>query len=135
VNRAIARDPDLSRARIEVEVRNAKVFLRGTAASRYEQERAMDLISNVTGVVALDNAIAISRLGRRLTDDELRSEIQQQLWWDPHLNEGDVTLAVRDGEVKITGIVPDWQKRDLVTRVAQDAGARTVTNQLRIARD
>jgi osmotically-inducible protein OsmY len=134
VERALNRDVDTSRMNIQLDVRNGKVRLGGFVEAAYERELAERVTSRVDGVIDLENAVKVSGGGPALADAELRAAIEEQLWWNPYVEVADMTFDVRDGGVTITGNIPNYMKRELVSDVAMAAGARQVTNHLQLPR-
>lgn len=56
----LAKDPDLSALRIDVDTAGGRVALRGTAPSAAARERAAQLALAVSGVISVDNQLAIA---------------------------------------------------------------------------
>lgn len=52
--------PDLDSSRIEVEVKNSEVILRGEVAARSDKRLAEDLAESVTGVANVENRIRVA---------------------------------------------------------------------------
>jgi osmotically-inducible protein OsmY len=132
VERALHRDPDVSRMNIGLDVRNGKVRLLGYAESRYERQLAEEVTSRIDGVIDLENGLLVSGGGWAADDAQLRAAVEEQLWWSPYIDERNVTVAVRHGEVTVTGHAPDSMRRELVSELGYAAGARNVINQLRV---
>jgi len=61
VNTALAKDPDLSALKIDVDTANGRVALRGKAPSPAARDRATQLAQNVKGVVSVDNQLVVSK--------------------------------------------------------------------------
>ena len=61
VNADLAKDPDLSALKINVDTANGHVTLRGSAPSDDAKQRATKLASNVKGVTSVDNELAVGR--------------------------------------------------------------------------
>jgi osmotically-inducible protein OsmY len=60
VNADLAKDPDLSALRINVDTVNGHVTLHGTAPTESAKQRATKLASNTKGVTSVDNQLTIS---------------------------------------------------------------------------
>lgn len=56
----LAKDPDLSALRIDVDTAGGRVALRGTAPTAAARERATQLATAVSGVTSVDNQLAIT---------------------------------------------------------------------------
>jgi osmotically-inducible protein OsmY len=61
VNADLAKDPDLSALKINVDTSNGHVTLHGTAPNEDAKQRASKLASNVKGVTSVDNELSIQR--------------------------------------------------------------------------
>lgn len=59
VNAALARDPNLSALRIDVDTVNGTVSLKGTAPDQAARQRATELASSVKGVTSVDNQLEV----------------------------------------------------------------------------
>ena len=59
VNAELARDPQLSALRINVDTDKGRVMLRGTAPNAESRERATQLAQAVKGVVSVDNRLEV----------------------------------------------------------------------------
>lgn len=59
VNARLAKDPDLSAWRIDVDTAAGRVALRGTAPSAAARERASQLAKAVTGVTSVNNELSV----------------------------------------------------------------------------
>lgn len=63
VSAALARDPDLTVSRIDIQTRNGAVRLSGPAPSEEAKARAGDIAKSVKGVVSVDNALEVRSRG------------------------------------------------------------------------
>jgi osmotically-inducible protein OsmY len=61
VNADLAKDPDLSALKINVDTANGHVTLHGSAPSDDARQRATQLAANVKGVTSVDNQLAIQK--------------------------------------------------------------------------
>ncbi|MCE5278510.1 MAG: BON domain-containing protein [Planctomycetaceae bacterium] len=67
-----------------------------------------------------------------VTDEHLRDDVINQLFWDDLVDASDISVRVRGGEVTLTGTVPDYPARQAAAAVARSVGASAVHNQLTI---
>lgn len=67
------------------------------------------------------------------TDEQIKKDVVDQLYWDSRVDASDITVTVEDGTVTLTGSVPSYQTRqatvDSTWRVASVSG---VDNKLKI---
>lgn len=73
--------------------------------------------------------------GYRRRDQRIEEDVNDALTWHPHLDAAEIQVSVADGEVTLTGNVPDRRAK----RMAEDAadrvrGVRDVHNRLTITR-
>jgi len=61
VNTALAKDPNLSALKIDVDTAKARVVLHGKAPDPAARDRATQLAQNVKGVVSVDNQLVIAK--------------------------------------------------------------------------
>ncbi|MDT7835065.1 BON domain-containing protein [Aquabacterium sp. OR-4] len=59
VNAELAKDPNLSALKIDVDTRNGRVMLSGTAPSTTARERATSLAASVKGVSSVENRLEV----------------------------------------------------------------------------
>ena len=71
--------------------------------------------------------------GYQRSDERLRDEVSDRLMEHDEIDAGDIEVQVQDGEVTLTGTVPDrWMKRLAEDIAEQVMGVREVMNQVRI---
>lgn len=61
VNAGLAKDPELSALRINVDTKNGQVSLYGSAPSEAAKQRAQQIAMNEKGVTGVDNQLAIEK--------------------------------------------------------------------------
>ena len=65
--------------------------------------------------------------------DQLRSDVEQELAWEPELEESHIVVSVNDGAVTINGHVPTYgQKLHAVRAVERVSGVRAVADELEV---
>ncbi len=118
VEEALASDPATSSwRRIGVAVSGGEVTLTGTVDSWQARDLTSQVAKGVRGVLALDNQVDIE-VDRDRPDDELRAEVERTLHWDSLVDDALIEVAVRDGEVHLSGTVGSLAERN---RAATDA--------------
>jgi osmotically-inducible protein OsmY len=71
--------------------------------------------------------------GYQRSDERLREEVSDRLMADDQIDASDIEVQVRNGEVTLTGTVPDrWSKRSAEDCAEQVMGVRDVMNQIRV---
>jgi osmotically-inducible protein OsmY len=154
---ALRRDPYVDRYEITVIVVDGHAYLSGEVDSLFERAQADDVTSRVYGVAEIHNNLSVedpdiltyhpyiddwdpsdyswpTRPGRttRLSDWEIKQQIEDELLWSPFVNRGDITIEVEDGVATLTGTVDTWSERRTATENAYDGGAVVVDNDLTI---
>ena len=65
--------------------------------------------------------------------EQLRSDVEQELAWEPELNESHIGVSVNDGAVTLNGHVPTYgQKLHAVRAVERVSGVRAVADELEV---
>lgn len=73
--------------------------------------------------------------GYQRSDDRLREVICEKLTDDDRIDAGEVSVEVKNGEVKLTGTVSDRQTKYHIEELVEDCtGVKDVDNQLRVNR-
>ncbi|MES2644186.1 MAG: BON domain-containing protein [Myxococcota bacterium] len=71
--------------------------------------------------------------GYRRPDERIRDDIYDRLCGQTGADASDVVVSVHDGEVTLSGTVPDGEDERRITRVAERAvGVKGIVNQLRV---
>ena len=66
------------------------------------------------------------------SDNEIKRDIERQLWWSPFVNEGEVNVAVSNGKAILTGTVGSKREKLFAEIKAFDGGAKEVVNDIRV---
>lgn len=157
VKSALIRDPFVEKDEVSMYVENGKVTLSGTVDSVFEKRQAADAASRVKGVIALDNALNVEgtpayqydpylddawsmdeSTRQRLpsnsskSDWEIASDIRDELWWSPFVDEDQVTVDVHNGVAVLSGTVDTMGERAAARENAFDGGATAVENNLKV---
>ncbi len=130
---ALLRDPYVSQDQIGVSVQDSVVLLSGTVDSRTEKERAEAVVARKEGLILVKNRIKVRQGWARKSDDQIRSAIQEELFWSPFVDEEDVVVVVDDGVAILSGRADSLRERRAATKNAYDAGARRVVNRLEVS--
>ena len=85
-------------------VDNGAVVLTGTVDSEQEKDLIEVVAKGVRGVRAIDNRMAV-RPGEERFDSEIQAEIEQILRWNVHVDDCLIAAGVRDGTVRLAGVV------------------------------
>jgi osmotically-inducible protein OsmY len=73
--------------------------------------------------------------GYTRSDERIKEDISEQLWGAEHIDSSEVTIAVKDGVVTLTGTVPERWMRHEIEDVADDCfGVKDIENNVRVLR-
>ncbi len=154
------RDAYVDNFEITVNARGGLVNLYGTVDTYYEKARAEDLASEVKGVYSVNNNLIVQKdwdpfVYKPYVDDsyiydydwysfqpnvtvtkddqEIKDNIESELFWSPFVDSDQVTVMVDDGKATLTGQVDSWSEYDAAAQNALEGGAVVVDNKLTIS--
>lgn len=111
---------------VQAEVTNGIVSLSGQVGAWSQRNLAETVAKSIPGVRGVANQISVDYSAPR-TDADIAEDIRNLLKWNVYVkNWPALTVAVSDGEVKITGTVDSAAERSVVRSLAQVDGVRTV---------
>jgi len=111
VKRALLYDPATDSYEVDVEVQMGAVTITGDVESWQERELASKVVQSVKGVRSVSNEIDYTLVTNR-PDYEIQQDIEQALRWDIRVDDGLIDVAVRNGEVTLSGIVGSASEKD-----------------------
>lgn len=130
-------DKDTKARQIDIETRNGVVQLNGFVDSATARAEAEKLAVATDGVKTVKNNLEVRtddrNMGKVMDDGGLTAKVNAALAADPRTSALDVNVAVRDGDIQLSGYVKDAEARMAAAEVARSvAGARTITNSLAV---
>ncbi len=134
VEEAILWDPYLEDHEIDISVENGLVKLHGNVDNSYEYKRAGEIVSRLNGVVDVKNKLEYEYTWERKSDQQIRRDVREQLFWSPYINVDDITVAVNNGIVRLTGEVDNQMQWSDAEKNAFEGGAKDVINELIVKR-
>lgn len=132
VARALRRDPVVEREDLDIVAASGTVYLSGTVNTSYEKERAERVARTVWGVTNVFNALDHEYTWTWKRDQEIREDVKEELFWSPFVDEEELTVAVEDGVVTLTGEVDTWSESFSAEENAFEGGAKDVRNRLTV---
>ncbi len=129
---AIRRSAFLDRREIRVHCQRAHVSLYGIVDSELEKQVAEWIADGVTGVVHVNNSLAVERKGKEKDDDAIKSDLQRKLKYTLFERSDNIDVTVENGTVILQGEVATWRQWQLVMDLALEAGARHPHNLLNV---
>lgn len=135
VRRALARDPRVSLANIDVSVEDRVVTLSGTAANLRAKRIAASTPCGILGVASVRNHIRLPKTGE-YDDDEIRFRVQRLVEKSSLLHDDPITVLVRDGVVTLNGTVDNGYLRALAADLASAVrGVTRIQNNVDVGQD
>ena len=104
VERALLMDPATESYEIDVSVAQNVVTLTGTVDSWRERELSGRIAKGVKGVKGLINDITVKSRKKR-SDQDIKEDIEQTLRWDVLVDHFLIEVAVKNGNVQLSGTV------------------------------
>lgn len=111
-------DADIDATDIDISVTGGIVTLEGTVDAYWKKQRVEDVASNAEGVVDLVNKISIVPTEDFL-DKDIAEEIIGSISRNFNVNEEEIDVIVKDGEVTLSGKVDDWNAYRAVLDAAE----------------
>ncbi|HEX3854001.1 MAG TPA: BON domain-containing protein [Polyangiaceae bacterium] len=132
---AVAYDPRVRSAGVQVTVDHGIADLRGNVGSPNAKMAAEDLARDTVGVVSVKNELTVQPV-KQPPDAMIQTRLQAAILWDPYMRNYSITSQARDGKVTLTGTVASAFERAQATNVAAGiSGVKEVDNELKVQRD
>jgi osmotically-inducible protein OsmY len=108
VKNAFMDDPDIFSFKIDVDIDDGWVTLKGTVDSYWKKMEAEDEAAAVRGVLGVTNELAVVPT-EKASDESIAKKVVNALERNVNIdNVEDITVSVRNGIVKLTGTVPSY---------------------------
>jgi len=142
---------------VGVGVRAGVATLNGKVDSFAEKAEAEAIASGIPGVSKVNNELAVNHSVAFVSrpyfypyhpfhsmeevyvpplalksDPEILDDVRDELFWSPLVDKGDVTVAVENGTVSLSGTVDSWRQKQVAMENAFEGGAVRVENKLTI---
>ncbi|MEO8299929.1 MAG: BON domain-containing protein [Burkholderiales bacterium] len=115
---------------VKVMVEGGWVTLSGDVEWQFQRQAAADSVRYMLGVTGVSNQIAIKPT---LSATVVKSDIEAALKRSATADAQKISVAVKGGDVTLTGTVHNWDERDLATRTAwASAGVRNVVDKMNL---
>jgi hyperosmotically inducible protein len=135
----LARTPDVSATKIDVDTLNSAVTLRGEVESDQERQTAEQVARSTEGVTSVSNQLTIAgeteqpSEGGPFSDAWIQTKLTSKLASDPQVRKRNIDIDVEDGSVTLSGIVESEEAKKRAEQVAKDTeGVQDVKNQLQV---
>jgi osmotically-inducible protein OsmY len=123
--------PAIDENKIEVTVNDGLVKLEGTVPHYWQKDKAEELVSDLSGVLVIENEIDIvptKRISDELIAGQIRDELERSL-----ITPSDVEVKVANGIVTLTGTVLGYaEQQSAYNAAARTAGVKNIVNKTNI---
>jgi len=135
VRAALIRNSIIDTKDITVFVDDRVVTLSGVVSNWVEEQEALDVAQFTSGVVSVVDQLEISSTAfDEVTTRAIREQVREQLEWDVRVDDGNISIAVSDGVVTLSGTVSSAAARSAAVASAWNvAGVRDVVDRLEVA--
>ena len=134
IMRALAENPVVHSDEVAAQVRDGGVILRGTVGTPIQRAEAARVTRGVPGVRSVDNWLAVHPMGvDGRVDADTEAAVLDALIADDRVHAGDIEVRVKDGAVRLRGIVELEDQPEIAERIVMAVpGVTSVDNELRI---
>ncbi|GAA4467914.1 BON domain-containing protein [Novipirellula rosea] len=129
---AIRRSANLDQRDIRVHCQRAHVSLYGIVDSELEKQVAEWIADGVTGVVHVNNLLAVEPKWREKSDDAIKFALLRKLKYALLDKNDQIEVTVKNGTAILRGEVATWRQWQRVMDLALEAGARHPHNMLNV---
>lgn len=146
VREALLADADVKDQQIEVSAAEGVVQLSGFVDTGTQTARAAEVAGTVQGVRSVDNRLELKAgavaaapaaggpgAPAKVDDAAITGQIKEALLADPYMNNFDVAVVTRNGEVQLSGFVASREQADDVVALAhKTTGVKNVVSTLTV---
>lgn len=145
VREALLADADVKDQKIEVSAAEGVIQLSGFVDSGTQTARAAEVAGAVDGVRSVDNRLELKAgstaaavpgqpgAQAKVDDGSITNQIKSALLADPYMNNFDVAVVTRNGEVQLSGFVSSREQADDVVALAhRTEGVKNVISTLTV---
>jgi osmotically-inducible protein OsmY len=126
-------NPDVNSVNIDAAVVNGTVTLEGTVENYWQKWKAEDLVSDLSGVIAVENHLTVVPT-EDFVDQDIAEDIEAALERNLYVESESVTVKVENGEATLTGTLPsDYARQRAYSAAANTLGVVNVNNNIVVA--
>lgn len=116
---------------VRVKSEDGVVTLTGTVLDREQKALAEDTVRNLPGVSAVKNELELASPGPERSDGWIALKIRSVLLLRSNVSAVNTNVAVRDGNVTLTGLAESVAQKELTGAYARDVeGVKSVKNEI-----
>ena len=125
---AIRLSPYLERRDVRIHCQRAHVSLFGIVESGLEKQIAGWLAGGVTGVVHVNNSLAIEKKWKEKSDEQIKKDLERKLKFAFFDKSNQIDVTVENGVAILRGEVDTWRQWQAVLDLTLEAGAKNPHN-------
>lgn len=129
---ALKRSSHLQRRDFRVHCQRAHVSLYGLVESQLEKQIAGWLADGVSGVVHVNNSLAVEQPWNEKSDEEIKTDLQRKLKYTFLDASNQVDVTIENGVAILRGEVDTWRQWQAAIDLALEAGARHPHNLINV---
>ncbi|HZP58772.1 MAG TPA: BON domain-containing protein [Opitutaceae bacterium] len=119
--------------RVKVKAQDGVVTLTGTVPDKNQKTLAEDTVSDLPGVVDVNNQIKVESSAPEHSDDWIAFKIRSMLLMKAHVSASNTHVTVKDGVVSLTGTADSTAQKELTEAYVKDVeGVKSVRNDLTV---
>lgn len=122
VKSALLKDIGLESLNIKVETRKSEVQLSGFVHNQSQIDRALAIARQVENVKQVHNKMDIetkdTNIGDKINDGVITTKVKASLFSDSIIENSDISVVTRDGEVQLSGFVENQAQIDRAIELA-----------------
>ncbi len=124
----------LKDAAIKTDSKEGVVTLTGTVSEESHKGLAQETAASLPGVISVDNQLATeAEADAESKDTWIGRKVKITLFFHRNVNAGKTDVAVKDGNVTLTGTASSLAQKELTSEYANDIdGVKTVKNQMTV---
>ena len=129
------KDKAIKARKIDVDTLQGVVTLTGVVETEEEALRAVDIATNVAGVLGVNNNMQIGSktFGQFFSDKTIGTKIKSKLIREPGIRSLSIDVDVHRGVVTLTGVVAFPEQKDRVIEIARStSGTVRVVDNLKV---
>jgi osmotically-inducible protein OsmY len=127
---AFQNDPYIDRYDIKISAFNGSIYLNGIVMNSFEKNRAEEVAEGVKGVVYIYNNLDYKHEWTWKPDWAIVEDVNEQLFWSPFVDSDQISVAVENGVVTLSGKVDTLSEKEAAQYNAYQGGAKEVNNKL-----
>lgn len=133
IGHALKWDPVIDEHKISARMHEGRAALEGVVDAHWKKAYIEEKLAGIRGIVGMENRLTVVPT-HRIDDEVIAADVVAAFKRDAMVPEDEVTVAVTDGVVTLTGTASHWAAIDAATADAsRTLGVRDVHNHIHLA--